>query len=347
MTFTTDWSSVIQEVGPQCASRTAAHDSDDSFVAESFAALKERGLFAAGVPAELGGGGATHPELCEIVRQLAHHCSSTALAFAMHTHLVATLAYVWRSGNPGPETMLRRVAAEKLTLISTGASDWLSGSGKLEKVEGGYRLTGKKIFGSGVPAGDVLMTTGVFDDPVNGPTVFHIPVPLRAEGVKILDTWHVMPMRGTGSHDVQLDGVFIPDAATMGVRRAPGKWHPFMHTVALVALPIVYAAYVGVAEAARTLAVSLASRKKDDPGTAYVVGEMENEVVAAQIAHAGMVELVKTAKPGPETTSAAVCRRTIVANSVLRAVVMPASSACSATRRARGITRSRRKHRHG
>ena len=49
--------------------------------------------------------------------------------------------------------------------MSSGASDWLSGSGKLEKVEGGFRMTGRKIFGSGAPAGDFLMTTGVYDDP--------------------------------------------------------------------------------------------------------------------------------------------------------------------------------------
>ena len=62
-------------------------------------------------------------------------------------------------------------------------------------------------------------------------------MPLKSEGVKVLDTWKVLGMRGTGSHDILLDGVFVPDAAAKGVRRPAGKWHPFMHTVALVALP--------------------------------------------------------------------------------------------------------------
>jgi acyl-CoA dehydrogenase len=43
-------------------------------------------------------------------------------------------------------------------------------------------------------------------------------VPLKAEGVEILDTWHLMGMRGTGSHDVMLSGVFVPDAAVSGRR---------------------------------------------------------------------------------------------------------------------------------
>src|SRR5689334_10192836 len=114
MIQTTDWPALMEELGGDFARRAAEHDQDDSFVAENYAALKARGAFAAGVPAELGGGDASHTELCTMLRLLAHHCSSTALAFSMHTHLVATMAYVWRAGNKAPEAMLRRVAAENL-----------------------------------------------------------------------------------------------------------------------------------------------------------------------------------------------------------------------------------------
>jgi acyl-CoA dehydrogenase len=320
MTSQIDWIAKMAELGPEVAKRSAEHDEKDSFVAENYALLKEHGAFAAGVPAELGGAGASHADLCGMIRELAHHCSSTALAFSMHTHLVATMAYVWRGGNKAPEPMLKRVAAEKLVLISTGGSDWLPGSGTLEKVEGGYRLTGRKIFASGVPSGDVLMTTGVYDDPKDGPTVFHVPVSLKADGVKVLDTWYVLGMRGTGSHDVELKGVFLPDAVMGGVRRAAGKWHPFMHAVALAALPVFYAAYLGVAEAARDIALRLAARKKQDPATALLVGEMENLLVTAQLAHASMVELVKTEKPGPAATSAVLARRTILAKAAIGTV---------------------------
>ena len=108
MQTTTNWMELIRQLGTDFAGRTAEHDECDSFVAENYAALKANGAFAAGVPAELGGGNASHAELCAMVRELAHYCSSTALAFAMHTHLVATLAYLWRAGNKGPEPMLRR-----------------------------------------------------------------------------------------------------------------------------------------------------------------------------------------------------------------------------------------------
>ena len=314
-----DWIELMATLGRDFATRAAAHDRDDSFVAENYAALLEHGAFAAGVPSELGGGGASHEDLCQMIRELARHCGSTGLAFSMHTHLVGTLAYLWRSGNKAPEPMLRRVAAEKLVLVSSGGSDWLAGSGTLEKVEGGFRMNGRKIFASGVPAGDVLMTTGVYNDPNDGPTVYHFPLSLKAEGVKILDTWRTLGMRGTGSHDVEIQNAFLPDAVMQGVRRPSGKWHPFMHTVALAALPIFYGAYVGVAEAARASALALAMRRRDDPLVAVLAGELENQLVTAQIAHDSMVALAKTAKPGAEATSAMLCRRTIVANAVLRA----------------------------
>ena len=315
-----DWQPLMAELGRDFATRAADHDRDDSFVAENYATLRERGAFAAGVPGELGGGDASHAELCGMVRELARHCGSTGLAFSMHTHLIATLSYLWRGGNKAPEAMLRRVAAEKLILVSSGGSDWLMGSGTLEKVDGGYRMTGRKIFSSGVPAGDVLMTTGVYRDPTDGPTVYHFPLSLEAEGVTILETWKTLGMRGTGSHDVEIKDVFLPDAVMQGVRRPAGKWHPFMHTVALVALPVFYSAYVGVLDAAREIALGLAARRKDDPLVAVVAGEMENQVVTAQIAHESMITLTATRKPGAEATMAMMCRRTILVNALIRGV---------------------------
>src|SRR5262245_31094068 len=121
-----DWVELMGTLGRDFGERAAGHDADDSFVAENYAALLERGAFAAGVPTELGGGGASHAELCQMIRELGRHCGATSLAFSMHTHLVGTLAYAWRTGSKVPEPMLRRVAAENLVLVSSGGSDWLA-----------------------------------------------------------------------------------------------------------------------------------------------------------------------------------------------------------------------------
>ena len=55
------------------------------------------------------------------------------------------------------EPLLKRIASERILLMSSGGSDWLGGSGKAEKVEGGYRITARKVFSSGAPTGDILM----------------------------------------------------------------------------------------------------------------------------------------------------------------------------------------------
>ena len=66
------------------------------------------------MPRELGGGGAEVAELADMLRILAHSCSSTALAFSMHTHQVAIPAWRWRHQKVAAvEPLLKRVANEK------------------------------------------------------------------------------------------------------------------------------------------------------------------------------------------------------------------------------------------
>jgi alkylation response protein AidB-like acyl-CoA dehydrogenase len=115
----TDWVALAREIGPGFAARAADVDETDTFVAESYAELNARRFFSAGVPAELGGGGASHRELCAMLRELARHCGSTALALSMHTHLLGTTVWRWRQGQP-VEPLLRRIAEEQIVLVSTG-----------------------------------------------------------------------------------------------------------------------------------------------------------------------------------------------------------------------------------
>jgi alkylation response protein AidB-like acyl-CoA dehydrogenase len=312
------WVAVVHELGPRFAARAAAHDADDSFVADNYKDLRAHRLFSASVPVELGGGGASHAELADVLRVLATYCSSTALALSMHTHQVLIPAWRWRHEQAPVEPFLRRVATEELILVSTGGSDWVAGSGTAEKVEGGYRVSGRKIFSSGVPGGDLLMTMAVYDDPKDGPTVLHFAIPLSAPGVKVQDTWRTLGMRGTGSHDTVLDGVFVPDAA-IGVRRPAGRWSPPMHVTAAQALPIIYSVYVGVAEAARTLALGVAAKKRDDPTIQRLVGEMDNDLTAARLALGHMLDSAQ-GPMGAETTGKVLVGRTLVANAVIKTV---------------------------
>ena len=83
-------------LAPRLAEPAGEVDQSDRFVVENYALLKEAGLVEAGVPKELGGGGAEIPELAEMLRILGRACGSTALAFSMHTHQVAIPAWRWR-----------------------------------------------------------------------------------------------------------------------------------------------------------------------------------------------------------------------------------------------------------
>jgi alkylation response protein AidB-like acyl-CoA dehydrogenase len=271
----------VRELGPAFADRAAGHDRSGDFVAENYAEMKAKKLFSAGVPAELGGGGASHAQLCQMVRELAGYCPSTALALSMHTHLIA--ANTWRHLHGQPAApLLEKVAQGELVLVSTGGRDWLDSNGQVEKVDGGYRVSADKRFGSGGPAGDIALTSAPYLCPERGWRVLHFPVPLGADGVSRASDWNTLGMRGTGSDTILFDGVFIPDAA-VGVDRERGPWAVPFNVIGAVALPLIVAAYVGVAERAAELARTAAAKKQDDPHMPYLMGELENQLMIARM----------------------------------------------------------------
>jgi acyl-CoA dehydrogenase len=314
-----DWLARADQIAGEIASQAALHDAEESFVFDAYERLKAEGFFSALVPTELGGGGAEFSEICQVIRKLGAACGSTALAFSMHTHLVAVAAWRWRVQKAPTEGLLKRVAAENLVLVSSGGSDWLKSAGMASKTEGGFKITARKIFSSGCLAGDLLVTSAVYDDPEAGPTVLHFAVPMKAPGVTILDTWHVMGMRGTGSHDVELKEVFVPDAAISG-RRPQGKWHPLFHIISMIAFAAIYSAYVGVAEGARARALEIARKKPDDGYLPYLVGEMENAFHTAELALDDMIRLAETGTPGPEATGRAMTNRTLAGQAAIATV---------------------------
>jgi alkylation response protein AidB-like acyl-CoA dehydrogenase len=316
-----DWKDLIRNLGESFAPGAAEHDEHDSFVSANWAELKKARLFSAMVPPELGGSGLPHSQMCSLILELAQYCSSTALAFSMHQHLVAAAIWNYRHGNPG-EKLLRRVADGETVLVSTGANDWLGSSGALEPCDGGFRFSGSKAFASGCPGGDLLITSGRYNDPVQGWQVLHFPVSLRAEGVRIEDNWKAMGMRGTGSHTVVLQNVFVP-AEAIGLRRPAGKYHPVWNIVLTVAMPLVVAAYVGTATAAARIARQGAAEraaKSADDMTAILVGEMENELVTARLAFESMVAIANDLdfEPSLQKTSDMLIRKTIATQAAIR-----------------------------
>lgn len=287
-TDTTDWAAKAREIGPALAEGAARRDLEGRFASEGYALLKRHRFFSMGVPAELGGGGARHGDICETIREIGRHCGSTALAFSMHSHLVAAAVWKHLHGQPG-ESLLRKVAAGETVLLSTGATDWIDSNGTVEKVDGGYRVTARKAFGSGGPAADLLIASAPYDDPVAGPQVLHFSVPASAAGVRFAGDWDTLGMRATGSNTVLLEGVFVPEQA-ISLRRPRGQWHPAWTVVLTVAAPIYMSAYLGIAEAAREQALEVARRKADAPCMPFLAGEIENLLRQARLAWRGLIE---------------------------------------------------------
>lgn len=303
------------------AERAADHDSNDKFIAANYADLKSAGLISAGVPVELGGGGAEVRALCDMLRIIARACGSTGLALSMHTHQVAIPAWRWHHQDPARpmvEPLLRRVAKENIVLLSSGGSDWIGGSGKAEKVEGGYRITARKVFSSGAPAGDLLMT-GAISDEDGKQTVLHFGVPLGAPEVTVLDTWRTMGMRGTGSHDIAIDGLFIADDK-IPLKRKAGEWHPAFQMIATIAFPLIYSVYLGIAESARDIAVDIAAKKSVSHRVQSQAGQMDTALAAARMAHNFMIEAVERNAPSAETINDVMIGRRLVEENAIRTV---------------------------
>jgi len=320
MTHALNLADIAAEIGPAFAARSAQLEASDTFVHENYDVLKSHRIFSAQVPTDLGGAGASHRDMCAFVRTLAHSCPSTALALSMHQHLVSAARKNHQDGKPG-KALLDKVGAGELVLISTGANDWLDSNGAATRVDGGYRINAVKPFASGSPVGDVAVTSCAFDCPDDGPSVLHFPVPLKTDGVVLMDDWEALGMRATGSQTIRFDDVFVPDAA-IAMKRPRGPFHPAFAVIVTVAMPLIMSAYVGVAEAAANIARERAKSRQSDPVLPFQIGEMENLLVTAQMAVDSMIELADDLAfaPSEELASQVLSRKTVCANHVIATV---------------------------
>ena len=140
----------------------------------------------------------------------------------------------------------------------------------------------------------------------------HFPVPMSTEGVERLDTWRAHGMRGTGSHDIMLRDVFVPEEK-VAVRRPAGVWHPSFDVVVTVALPIIMNVYLGIAEAAADLAIRRCIKRGQDRNVQQLIGTMGNELEVARMATESMTGLAENglAEIGLDRTNAIAQRKTI------------------------------------
>jgi len=315
------WIEVMHRLGAEFARHTEAHDEGDTFVSPNYAALKEQRVFSAAIPQELGGGGARYREIADMLRTLAQYCGSTALALSMHQHLIAATVWRHRHGQGG-EPLLKAVAEKQLVLVSTGAGDWLESNGSMTQTDGGYRVSAQKHFASQSAVGDILVTSAPFVNPEGREEVLHFPVPMNAPEVTVLNDWRALGMRGTASHTVKLANVFVPDTAIV-LRRPRGLYHPVWNVVLTVAMPLIMSVYVGVAQKAAQMTIAHMRGKKNlKPHVPYLIGEMNNDLVAAEVQLNDMLRITDDYdfEPIDQNGHDILTRKTNVANAAIRVV---------------------------
>ncbi len=304
--------------GPTLAEHAARYDQQGTWVHESFEHIRDAGLLAIAVPAELGGDGATIREVALVQRELAKHCGSTALASAMHQHVTAFTAWRYGRGLPGAEATLRRVAEDGIVLVSTGGGDYTHPSGTAVRVEeDGYLVNGRKSFVSQSPAGTVLSTMFTFDDPARGYRVLNMSVPFASDGVRIEERWNTLGMRGTASNDVTFDDVFVPDERVLA-DRPHGELDGPLQVISSIGFTIISAVYLGLAEGAFEHAVASLAGKPHSTVTQRRVGLMAHRLRIADWALQGAFAAVgDSPTPSMETVAAVMAaKREIVLTAI-------------------------------
>jgi alkylation response protein AidB-like acyl-CoA dehydrogenase len=208
------------------AAGAAAHDRDARFPFENFARLHEHGLLALTIPAIHGGGEADLATSARVIAAVARGEPATALVLTMQYLLHRGATRTW------PQAVADRVRADA---VRHGA---LSNALRVEpelgtpargglpatigrRVPGGWSISGHKIYSTGIPILRWLAVWGRTDE--DTPRIGFFLVPRDAPGITVVETWNHLGMRASGSHDVILQDVVIPEDHGVDLR-PPAAW---------------------------------------------------------------------------------------------------------------------------
>ena len=268
--------------------RAPRYDREHQFFHEDLEELSALGYLRGPVPVELGGLGWTLAQSMREQRRLASAAAPTALGINMHIYWVGLAADLRRAGDRSLEWMLTAAAAGEIFAAAHAESGndvpLLLSTTTAERVEGGYRFTGRKSFGSLTPAWTYLGLHGMDTSEPSSPKIVHAFMPRDTEGYHVEETWDVLGMRATRSEDTVLDGVLVPDrfVARVVPAGAAGLDAFVLGTLAwaLIGFGNVY---YGLAQQALELTIAAAKKKTSialgrtmayHPGVQHQIAEM-------------------------------------------------------------------------
>jgi alkylation response protein AidB-like acyl-CoA dehydrogenase len=241
--------------------RAPRYDRENRFFAEDFEELRESGFLLLAVPPEFGGHGLGLHEYSRLARRLAYVAPATALAVNMHVYWTGVAADLLRNGDESCRFILEKAAAGEIFAALHGEAGndipVLLSSAQAERVDGGWAISGHKIFGSLTPVwtygGLHAMDTS---DPA-APRIVHGFLRRDTPGVQVVETWDTLGMRATQSQDTILDRAVVPDelvavVCPVGFAGA-GLFHVSIFAWALLGFASVY---LGAAKRAFDLTVA-------------------------------------------------------------------------------------------
>ncbi len=212
---------VIAELGPKFEERAVQVDREAVFPWGNFNDLRERGFLALCVPKEYGGMGASYTDYMRVSEEIGRHCGSTGLTFNMHNATMIWAGEVAdkldmpaevRAEHERRRAEMFRGVVEDGEIHSQPFSEGLNPGAlagiatRALPVDGGYLVTGRKIFASLSGAADRYNVTCQ----VEGEDFLRLlSVRANADGVEIVDDWDPLGMRGTVSRTLLLKDAFV------------------------------------------------------------------------------------------------------------------------------------------
>jgi 3-hydroxy-9,10-secoandrosta-1,3,5(10)-triene-9,17-dione monooxygenase len=157
------------------------------------------------VPRSMGGSELNYDAVLEVTAILGEACASTGWVYALWT------AHLWMIAQL-PELIQAEVFGGDRPLVSSCVNT----VGKPVRVDGGYRWTGKGFFSSGVDHATWL--TPAMESPDDDGVIERRWFLMPRSDFEIVDDWHTMGLKGTGSKTVVVEDAFIPDERVLRVK---------------------------------------------------------------------------------------------------------------------------------
>jgi alkylation response protein AidB-like acyl-CoA dehydrogenase len=202
------------------ATRAAEHDRDASHPIENYGRLREEGFLELTVPTEWGGAGASFLDHTIAYEALGQGCPSTALAFNMHASVVMPMLHSPEVPTEAKQHIADLVVCQHQLIggnFSEPGTTSLIGarplSARARAVEGGYSLTGRKMFASMLQAADQVLVMTYPDDATSPHAGMLFLVPPDAVGRRVDANWNTLGMRATRSDSLILEDCRLPESA--------------------------------------------------------------------------------------------------------------------------------------